>query len=213
MSNGLARSAKLSPAELKDDVIVVLLADESGSMNDVKEVTCNSINEYVGELQSGSSINFSLGTFSSTVEWLVTEESVDAVLPLDPSQYAPNGTTCLYDAIGEAIDRIENMGVPPVYPVVVVFTDGKDFGSLRYSSETLGPVIAECRGRGWRFIAFIVGDEARGSIESVGFLEGDVAEYDGDDKSTKAAFKKLAASTKRFVEAVEMKALPSARFL
>lgn len=213
MNTQITAAGNLSPQQVLEDVIVSLVLDASGSMNDVREETRKAVNDYIGELQSGTPVTFSFGTFNNKITWKIAEQPVDAVKPLGIRDYMPDGRTRLYDAIGEAISRIEAMDVPPVHPIVVVFTDGEDLGSQNHSAESLKPMIEERRARGWRFIAFVIGSNARVGTTAAGFLPEDMAEYSANGKSTLAAFKKLAASTKRLVDAVEKRALPPARFL
>jgi uncharacterized protein YegL len=213
MNTQITAAGRLSPQQVLEDVLISVSVDGSGSMRKVREETLKAANDYITELQSGTPITFSLAVFNSTVQWRVTEQPVDNVRPLRQTDYVPAGGTALYDAIGEQIERIEMMDVPPVHPVIVVFTDGDDLSSKKYTAKILKPMIDERRARGWRFVAFIVGQKARISTQAAGFLSEDLAEYSGDATSTKAAFKRLATSTKRLVDAIEMKALPPSKFL
>lgn len=213
MNTQITAAGNLSPQQVLEDVIISIIVDASGSMKIVRDETRKAVNEYIGELQSGTPVTFSFGTFNNDIIWKVAEQPVDSVKPLAIRDYDPDGRTRLYDAIGESIQRIEMMDIPPVHPIVVVFTDGEDLGSRNYDAETLKPMIDERRARGWRFIAFVIGKTAKISTTTAGFLPEDTAEYSADGKSTQTAFKKLAASTKRLVNAVEKRALPPARFL
>jgi len=213
MTHSITAAGRLTPAEVLDDVLVTLLVDESWSMLSLTDATRNSVNAYIGELQSGTPVRFSLAVFGDEVVWRIEAASVDVVRPLTEGDYGPTGMTALYDAIGESIERIDAMDIPPVHPIVVVFTDGEDSSSVRYDADTLGALVEDRRRRGWRFIAFIAGEDARAAVEAVGVLPDDVAEYAATDASTEAAFKRLATSTKRLVEAVETMALPPAKFL
>jgi uncharacterized protein YegL len=205
--------ARLSAQEILEDVAQVVLIDDSGSMDSVEGVTRSSANDFLRELQSGSPVRMSLATFGDAIRFIAKEQPVDFVKPLTPTTYRANGAcTLLYDAIGEAIEHVEAMTVPPVHPVVVVFTDGMDTSSQRYSAATLKPMIELRRLLGWRFIAFVIGHNPREATEAAGFLPDDTFEYSGGP-GTKAAFRKLAASMKRLTEAVATKALPPAKFL
>lgn len=213
MNTNIISSDRLSPAEILDDILISVVIDASGSMGHVREETRIAANDYIHELQSGTPVTFSLGFFNEKITWQIAEKPVDIVKDLKSRDYITCGGTHLYDAIGESIARVEVMDIPPVHPIIVIFTDGQDAGSHKYTSKMLTPMIQERQARGWRFIAFIVGKKARISAERVGFLPEDIAEYTGDATSTTKAFQRLAKSTKKLVEAVEMKALPSARFL
>jgi uncharacterized protein YegL len=213
MTHSITAAGRLTPAEVLDDVHVTLLLDESSSMVGVGDATRSAANDYIAELQSGTPVRFSLAVFGDDVTWRIKAASVDIVRPLATRDYRPMGMTALYDAIGQSIERIDAMDIPPVHPVVVVFTDGEDSSSAQYDADTLRALIEDRRRRGWRFIAFIAGDDAREAVEAVGMLSDDVAEYAANDASTKAAFRRLATSTKRLVDAVETMALPPAKFL
>jgi Mg-chelatase subunit ChlD len=196
-----------------EDVSITVLLDASGSMYGVEKATRDSANRYVEELNTGAPVTLSLATFSDDVKWVVSEIPSDAVRPLTKTHYRADGDTKLYDSIGEAIERIDAMDVPPVHPVVVVFTDGHDNVSVRFDAEQIKDLIRQRRACGWRFIAFVSGSNAVQATARAGFLATDTSEYAANDKSTQVAFELLAASTKRLVTAVVKKALPPARFL
>jgi hypothetical protein len=193
MNTNIVSADRLSPTQLLEDVVIVMLLDGSSSMDEVELATRDAANDFIAELQAGTPVTFSTAKFATDVEWLITETPVDA--------------------IGEAIEHIEAMTIPPVYPVIAVFTDGDDTMSHRYDATTLAPMIADRRARGWRFIAFVSGADARTATQRAGFLAVDTAEYASNGAATKAAFRKLAASAKRLISAVEQKALPPANFL
>ena len=201
MNTNIVSADRLSPAQVLEDVVIVMLLDGSSSMDDVEVATRDAANDFIAELQA------------TDVQWLITETPVNAIVPLTERQYWTDGNTALYDAVGEAIEHIEAMMLPPVYPVIAVFTDGDDTMSHKYDAATLAPMIAERRTRGWRFIAFVSGGDARTATQRAGFLAVDTAEYASNGAATKAAFRKLAASAKRLISAVEQKALPPANFL
>jgi hypothetical protein len=204
--------ARLSAQEILEDIAMVGLIDDSGSMEVVEGVTRSSFNEYLRELQAGSPVRMSLATFGDDVRFIAKERSVDFVRPLTPTTYRANGcSTVLYDAIGDAIEHVEAMKVVPVHPVIYVFTDGMDTSSQRYSAATLKPMIELRRLLGWRFIAFVIGQNPREATEAAGFLPSDTFDYSGP--GTKAAFRKLAAGMKRLTEAVATHALPPGNFL
>jgi uncharacterized protein YegL len=213
MNATITAANRLTPQEVLDDVAVTVLLDGSSSMDVIESATRAAANDYIAELQSGTAVTFSLACFADTVRWAIAGSPIDSVKPLTHADYSAYGNTALYDALGEAIERVEAMNVPPVHPVIAIFTDGDDTFSHRYTAALLKPMIEERRERGWRFIAFVAGDSAAKATGEVGILPADTAPYAGDAKSTKAVFKRLAASTKRLVEAVETKALPPATFL
>ena len=213
MNTNIVSADRLSPAQVLEDVAIVMLLDGSSSMDDVEVATRDAANDFIAELQAGTPVTFSTAKFATDVQWLITETPVNAIVPLTERQYWTDGNTALYDAVGEAIEHIEAMMLPPVYPVIAVFTDGDDTMSHKYDAATLAPMIAERRTRGWRFIAFVSGGDARTATQRAGFLAVDTAEYASNGAATKAAFRKLAASAKRLISAVEQKALPPANFL
>ena len=196
-----------------EDVSITVLLDASSSMHHVADETRQSANDYIGELQSGASVTLSIAAFADKITWLVDNTPSDTVGPLTTTHYRARGDTAFHDAIGEAIERIEAMEIPPVHPVVVVFTDGEDTASVKYDAEQIKAMIALRRMCGWRFIAFVVGHRAAQATQAAGFLKVDTAPYSGDGPGVQRAFKQLAASTKRLITAVERKALPPATFL
>lgn len=211
MTTAIARTA--DQLRVIEDVSITLCVDESGSMHRVDAATLASVNSYIQSLHAGASVTLSIAPFGESVRWPVVGLPSDTVDPLTTADYHPAGKTALYDAVHQAIEKIDNMPIPPAHPVIVVFTDGRDTCS-KIDAATLKPMVVYRRDElNWRFVAFVIGAHAAEATEAAGFLPEDTASYSADDSSTQLAFQRLAKSTIRLAEAVKMHALPPAKFL
>ena len=146
------------------DIIIIL--DESGSMNDMGDEPSQSVNNFVEEQQKsveteGSTL--SLWTFNSTVQQILDDVPLGKVKKF--TKYSPSGMTALNDALGEAIinklSKSKNQNV-----ICMVITDGRENASQIHSRSTVRKMIAKCeKESNWKFI-FI------GANQDV-FLEGE----------------------------------------
>lgn len=203
---------KLSPLQVLEDVAVWVTVDASTSMRPLAQATRAAVNGYIATLQSGTAVRYGMSVFSHIVRRVVSATPVDSVAPLAVDAYMPDGRTALYDAVGDAIDAIDSLDVPPAFPVVAIFSDGDDNAS-GHTAAQIAERIAACMARGWRFVFFAATSEATKAAARLGIPASEIAQYAATGIGTSDAFGRLARSTQRLVDAVETKALPPATFL
>ncbi len=161
------QSSKMSEGSVRQ---LVVLVDESGSMNVQRDAIIEAVNSYLETLQkSGVPIHVSLYTF--TIEHKKVKKScflevqilnqkkkvahgpIEQVR-LSSETYNPDGGTALFDAIRAIIPECVN----PLYTVVIA-TDGEDQDSKTSSAFASG--VIECAKRnGTKVIYIAQGDGA-----------------------------------------------------
>ena len=129
---------------------IILLLDESGSMDSQKHNVIKGVNEMIKqqrELQF-EPINLSIIKFNT----LVTKVRCDNlwnVKPFSLSDYTPSGSTALYDAIGSTISKFAN----DINTIMVIVTDGQENSSREYSRQQMINMIDKQRKtKNWNFI-------------------------------------------------------------
>jgi len=127
---------------------VVMILDESGSMNSCATATINSFNEQVEQLQSeyakdGLDTEVSLYKFNSEVKLVFDSISVDAVRKLTRKDYMPIRTTAMYDCVGTAIKSLASSDQDNCATLFIIISDGQENASTKYTSETLAEMIQE----------------------------------------------------------------------
>lgn len=129
---------------------IILLLDESGSMDGNRNEILQSVNKFIRDQQSKpeDGTTLSVLTFSDRVKVLISSKPLADVLPLTREDYHPDGMTALYDAIGSAID--DHAGRQRVLMVVV--TDGDENSSKNFNKQTIKAKIDSVKAIGWNFI-------------------------------------------------------------
>lgn len=118
---------------------IVVILDESGSMDCIKDKMITALNDLITEQKQveGRLATFTLVKFSETVKQYVHDKPIKEVSLLDHSAYCPNGCTSLYDAIGDTIEQFNN----DQDVLMVIVTDGQDNSSRRYNKRQIAQMI------------------------------------------------------------------------
>jgi hypothetical protein len=138
-------------ASATDDLLAILVLDESGSMGWLTNDTVKGVDDYVAGLrddaaESGSDTLVSITAFASRPgqandrHWHVAESAEK--IPSIEGRYHPTGGTPLYDAMAhsliEAEKALEKMGRPDMKVLHVTVTDGGENSSSDYPRDASG---------------------------------------------------------------------------
>lgn len=137
---------------MKSKRFVAFVLDRSGSMEKIKEEAVEGLNDQMNLLRAeaekgGSECLFSLTVFSTDVESLYFNESINSLQNLTYDKYVPNGWTHLYDGVGYTIDRLcSETDVDNEYNsyLVIVVSDGQETpqnGSKVWTAASLAKKI------------------------------------------------------------------------
>lgn len=138
----------------------LIILDESGSMELIKQATISGFNELVQtikgvEQQFPEQTHFvSLVTFNSRgIAARLFTEKVAAIRTIDERDFQPSSLTPLFDAIGLAVTRLrkEIEGQRNCSVLVTILTDGEENASREYTGAAVKKLIDEMKGRGWTF--------------------------------------------------------------
>jgi hypothetical protein len=115
----------------------------------------NAMNRFINFQKSvpddGSTL--SILCFSTKVRVLIENTPIKLAPLFNKSDYHPDGSTALYDAIGTAIDMHQNKR----RVVIAIVTDGRENASSIYSKENIKEKISMAKSRGCHFI-FLAND-------------------------------------------------------
>ncbi|OLY90718.1 von Willebrand factor type A domain-containing protein [Cnuella takakiae] len=140
-----------------------IILDQSGSMQDCIGQTISGFNEQVQMIRSlqlrypEQELLLGLTRFNHEVLPSYFAQPAQMVAPLDTRTYQPDGTTALYDAIGQTIQQLQGhmnaeSGKSDTKTVVVILTDGHENASREYSFPLIRKMIAELEATGkWTF--------------------------------------------------------------
>ena len=139
-----------------------LIVDRSGSMSDCIDATINGYNEQLNRIRSMQNefpeqdIRVGLTMFDTTVQMQAVAQDLLNATRLSRQNYIPNGSTALYDAIGQTTLHLEEAYAKqsdlPTTFVVVVLTDGYENSSRLFNLQQIRSLIQLLEGtEKWTF--------------------------------------------------------------
>lgn len=143
----------VTPVKHSDNFKIVILLDESGSMEDVAENMLSSLNGLIKEQKQVKSrpCNLTLLKFHNSVKTVIDNCDLREIQLLKKSDYSPGGTTALYDALGYAMERFRYERDV----LLVVLTDGQENASRQYNGK-LPQLLKQIKERethcGWSYV-------------------------------------------------------------
>lgn len=187
---------------------VAFALDESSSMLRDRFATIEGYNAQLDASRSQEKdvgdLRFTDCRFSSEVSFPAVCKSIKELKNLTPETYDPDGSTSLYDALGETIAKLlstEEIWLPTTACLVTLFTDGEENTSQTFSAAILREVLARLEATGrWTFL--LLGSKASiGTLADV--LAVDRRNVEGYDISTAAgkteAFSKVVGATNSYM--------------
>ncbi len=164
---------------MKNRVYNLIIVDESGSMNSIRQQAFSGMNEtlqtikIVAEQKPDMEQHVTLITFDSdhTKFHYDNAEGLN-VVPLHERDYQPGGCTPLYDAIGLGISKVNAVTRDGDTVLVTIITDGYENASREYNLKMVKNLIVKLKNQNWTF-TFIGTDDldVEGMAASMGIRE------------------------------------------
>lgn len=142
---------------LKSRIAIIL--DRSGSMDMIRGATVEAFNSQVKAIKKAAKkldTRVSFITFSDLVDLpRVWNEPVETLRPLTYNDYIPGGSTAMYDAVGETLNRLtalpEALETDTSF-LVVVLSDGQENSSRIHTAHSVAERIKTLQSTGrWTF--------------------------------------------------------------
>lgn len=185
--------------KIEEEILIVLVVDESSSMSGTRKATIDGINEFIDSQKSlPGSAKIMINTFSSdfgkeNVRNVFPETDIKTVRHVTMEDYTPNGCTPLHDAFGETIAQVDEIkGDRRV--MMVVITDGGENSSNKYNHSMVSKMVAS---RDWQFMFMGADIDAWNSASHIGgaSLASNSLRYNNDYASTRSAYKTLSSAS------------------
>jgi uncharacterized protein YegL len=174
--------AQIDDLNSDDVTLVVMIIDESGSMDGVRSAVLDAFNQMTRALndsKAADSILMSAWTFSGSPKLLFGYTPINAVKDLTEKEYKPDGGTALYDAVLDGFTGIvaygqdlRNNGIR-TRAIIVVISDGGDNVS-QHTAHSVKTVADDLMKQEFYTLAYIgMGDTATFEqiANSMGFYE------------------------------------------
>lgn len=146
-----SRREHCTPVEHTDNYKIVVILDESGSMDTIREKMRLALNDLIKEQKQVKErpCNFTLVKFNHQIKRIIENKPLSKVNSLRIEDYAPNGNTALYDAIGETMDAFRHERDV----LMVIITDGQENASKHYKKNKIMRMIKEKEQyAGWTYV-------------------------------------------------------------
>merc|ERR1712038_1379523 len=177
---------------------IIMVVDETGSMQRHKPVTISSFNEWLDsnrtkEEDEDHHPKFSLIKFN-TVTKLQEYESVETAPRLTNENYSPNNMTALYDALGETLENYKEENDN----IMVILTDGEENSSRKWTQKMIQEKIKMfTEEKGWIFHYLGANQDAWAVGNSIGISDKKfTTTYSADDGGFDHAFAQNMVQTK-----------------
>lgn len=138
----------------------LIILDESGSMESIKQPTINGFNELLQSIKRSANDNPEIEqwiNFYSFNGVLIKEQvrltKAGDQKPLSVNSYRPDDMTPLYDAIGIAANTLQRVLENQTgYSVLVtILTDGEENNSREYTNTAIAALVTALKSKGWVF--------------------------------------------------------------
>lgn len=166
---------------------LVFILDRSGSMGGLESDTIGGFNGMIErQKKEGEKVNVTTILFDDEMEIIHDRFPIDAVQPLTDKEYYVRGCTALLDAVGQAINKIDN--VQKHLPVehqagkvlFVITTDGLENSSSEFSYNDIKKRIKAKKECGWEFLFLGANIDASKEAEKIGIERNRSVTYEND---------------------------------
>ncbi|MGI4874113.1 MAG: VWA domain-containing protein [Janthinobacterium lividum] len=185
----------------------LIILDESGSMEVVRDTTVRGFNELVQTVQ-GLAREFeqkqqvvSLVTFNSLgIKERLFMQPAASLQPLTLADYRPDAMTPLHDAIGQSVSKLrqvlETTGAANFQVLVTVLTDGEENDSKEFTRPVIRQLIEQLTAQGWTFT--YIGANHDVDRAAAGLAIGNKLAFTQNDEEMSAMFEKERNSRRRY---------------
>jgi hypothetical protein len=167
----------------RQTIHVAVILDESGSMESCRQQTIDGFNEYLKGLKKDQDSDYimTLTKFDAhagdpTCRVVFANSPIWQCPDLTTATFTPRGSTPMYDAIGQTINKIDGKSAAKF--LVVTITDGGENASREFNKDSVKKLIAQKEVLGnWTFVYLGANQDAWAEAQSMGFAAGNVANY------------------------------------
>lgn len=159
-------------------VSVNIILDKSGSMFNCVTDTIGGINAYLSKLKEDINTDYvvSLTQFNTNVENVYVGVPLEMVPLRTAENYKVKGGTALLDAVGNTVQKLDQLVKADKY-LVVVITDGAENSSKEWSAGRIKDLIGSKTAGGWTFVYMGADQNAWANAKQYGFAMNNSLSY------------------------------------
>ena len=185
----------------------LIVLDESGSMQVIKQQAIMGVNETVQTIKSAQKEYedqehiVSLVTFNSrAVKTVYDKVQAENVAELTEADYCPNCGTPLYDAMGQALNDLRQYVADKDKVLVTIITDGYENASKEYGGAAIKALVNELKSKGWVFTYIGANQDAEEAASVIAV--NNVMHFQTTQSGTREMFAKERSSRNRWFDRV-----------
>ena len=189
---------------------LVFILDRSGSMGGLESDTIGGFNGMIAkQKKQGSKVNVTTILFDDEVDIIHDRFPVEIIEPLTEKEYFVRGCTALLDAVGTAIEKMENMQkhLPEDHRagkvIFVITTDGLENSSEHYTQEQIRRKIEAKKECGWEFLFLGANIDAGKEAEKIGIARNRSVTYENDAEGIAVNFRAVGNALSKAVSCTE----------
>lgn len=191
----------------------LIILDESGSMDAIKEQAYSGANETIHTIRAAQNENpddnqmialvtFDTGANRPAVRTIIDCDRIENVQDLTPDQYQPYGGTPLYDAMGFSITALKELVKEGDNVLVTVITDGFENSSRYYSAEMIKELVNSLSAKGWVFTYIGANQDSEQTAHGLGISSA--MDFEASAAGTGMMYRKMSSSHRRYYNRVRM---------
>lgn len=171
---------------------LVFILDKSGSMSGLEKDTIGGFNSMIADQkkEEGTAI-ISTVLFDNGTEVLHDRVDLQKVKKLTDRDYRPGGCTALLDALGNAINHIDNVQKKmtederPEKTMFIITTDGQENSSREYTYSKIKKMVKKMQEKNdWEFLFLGANMDAIGAAADIGIKADRAVRYECDSAGT-----------------------------
>lgn len=177
---------------------LVFILDRSGSMGGLESDTIGGFNGMIAKQKAeAKKVNVTTVLFDDKVEIIHDRFPVDIIEPLTDKEYFVRGCTALLDAVGESIEKMDNVQkhLPETHRagkvIFVITTDGLENSSEKFTYERIRRMISAKKELGWEFLFLGANIDAEAEAEKIGIDRNRSVTYENDSEGIAINFQSV----------------------
>ena len=190
---------------------LVFILDRSGSMGGLEKDTIGGFNSMLAKQrkEQGEAL-VSTVIFDHETEVIHDRVAIADVPDLTDNEYYVRGCTALLDAVGAAIEKIDNVQkhLPEAHKagkvIFVITTDGLENSSENFTYEQIRRMISAKKECGWEFLFLGANIDAGKEAEKIGIARNRSVTYENDPEGVAINFKAVGRAVSKAVQAESM---------
>lgn len=190
---------------MMEKTCITMVLDRSGSMSSCRQSTIDAVNKYLSEARGSelATADFELTIFDSLSIDTIRSGKLSEAKDIAEEDFVPREMTPLYDAMGRAVDSLDNRAGDGK-AILVIVTDGMENHSRKHTHSSISELVRARQDKGWLIIFLGAGLESARQGTAMGINAENVANIGLDEASLQASMEVMASSNREYAQTSSM---------